>query len=194
MVRFICTLALLGAGLSACAISQASARRCQQDHEALAVTHRALEERCALEAFTRAREGGPAQGGSADSVDDARLLEVLKNTGVSYEPIRPGVFGAEVDGFKHLLFARGLSLQLYAGFEANLTTEHINTWNRDKRFSRAYLDPDGTAVIESDLDLGSGWSDGLVVDFVRLFLVSVAAFADHVTTGDGGTSAPSIRL
>lgn len=50
-------------------------------------------------------------------------------------------------------------LNFYAGFLDNKQTlEAINTWNRDKRFGKAYLDSDLDAVIEFDLNLEHGVS------------------------------------
>ena len=47
----------------------------------------------------------------------------------------------------------------YAGFLDNKQTlEAINAWNRDKRFSKAYLDADLDAVIEFDVNLEYGVS------------------------------------
>lgn len=40
--------------------------------------------------------------------------------------------------------------------ELSLTAEQINDWNYRKRFGRAYLDPNGVAAIEMDLDLTHG--------------------------------------
>ena len=48
-------------------------------------------------------------------------------------------------------------LNFYAGFLDNKQTlEVINSWNRDKRFGKAYLDSDLDAVIEFDLNLEHG--------------------------------------
>lgn len=48
-------------------------------------------------------------------------------------------------------------LNFYAGFLDNKPTlETINTWNRDKRFGKAYLDADLDAVVEFDVNLEHG--------------------------------------
>lgn len=58
-------------------------------------------------------------------------------------------------------------LNFYAGFLDNKPTlEHINEWNRDKRFGKAYLDSDLDAVVEFDLNLEKGvTSDNLDAAF-----------------------------
>jgi hypothetical protein len=48
-------------------------------------------------------------------------------------------------------------INFYAGFLDNKPDlETINSWNRDKRFGKAYLDSDLDAVIEWDVNLESG--------------------------------------
>lgn len=44
------------------------------------------------------------------------------------------------------------------GFLLKPPLETINTWNRDKRFSKSYLDADGDAILEMDVILGGGIS------------------------------------
>jgi len=48
-------------------------------------------------------------------------------------------------------------MNFYAGFlGAKLPPEKINRWNQDKRFGKAYLDQDGDAVIEMDVNIQDG--------------------------------------
>ncbi|GAB5601521.1 YbjN domain-containing protein [Thermus sp. FJN-A] len=62
-------------------------------------------------------------------------------------------------------------LTLSAGFtlEEPPDLEDINAWNRDHRFSRAFLEEDGSVWVESDLDLTGGVSLGAVEAFLNLF-------------------------
>jgi hypothetical protein len=43
----------------------------------------------------------------------------------------------------------------------------VNAWNLNHRFSRSYLDPDGDAVIECDLDLAGGVGEENVREFLK---------------------------
>jgi hypothetical protein len=72
-------------------------------------------------------------------------------------------------------------LNLYAGFlDLRPKPDVINTWNRDKRFGKAYLDKDGDAVVEMDINLEHGISsENLDADFAVWALV-VEQFAKHV--------------
>jgi len=50
-------------------------------------------------------------------------------------------------------------INLYAGFlDAKPTPDQINQWNASKRFGRAYIDPDGDAALEMDINLKNGVS------------------------------------
>jgi hypothetical protein len=59
------------------------------------------------------------------------------------------------------------------------TLERINAWNREKRFSRAFLD-DGDPVLESDLGLTGGVTRETVVSFLKTFEVSLSEFATWI--------------
>jgi len=56
----------------------------------------------------------------------------------------------------------------------------INSWNRDKRFGKAYLDSDGDAVVEMDLNLEHGISsDNLDAD-ISVWSLVVEQYAEHI--------------
>jgi len=72
-------------------------------------------------------------------------------------------------------------LNFYAGFsDIKPTLEAINSWNRDKRFGRAYLDSDLDAVIELDVNLQYGVSrDNLDAAF-GVWSLLLGQFTDYV--------------
>ncbi|HEV7340100.1 MAG TPA: YbjN domain-containing protein [Sphingopyxis sp.] len=47
------------------------------------------------------------------------------------------------------------TLQFYMGFSdaKDISLEKLNSWNKDKRFARAYKDDEGDPVLEMDVDL-----------------------------------------
>lgn len=48
-------------------------------------------------------------------------------------------------------------VNFFAGFlDTRPSLDQINSWNQTKRFGRAYIDPDGDAVIEMDVSLTGG--------------------------------------
>lgn len=72
-------------------------------------------------------------------------------------------------------------LNFYAGFlDLKPDMEVINTWNRDKRFGKAYLDTDDDAVVEMDVNLEHGVSrDNLDAAFAVWELV-LDQYTEHV--------------
>ena len=113
---------------------------------------------------------------------------ILKEAGYRYEQVKKDAevfFLLRMGGLKAGLFlmdckeGRCGSLQLFAGFnmEKPPTLERINAWNREHRFSRAYLDADGDPALEADLDLSGGVAEGAIRAFLDLFEESLRAFA-----------------
>lgn len=72
-------------------------------------------------------------------------------------------------------------LNFYAGFaDTNPGLEVINSWNRDKRFARAYLDHEDDACVEMDLDLVEGVSAAYLDSQFGLWAMVVGQFVDYV--------------
>jgi hypothetical protein len=112
--------------------------------------------------------GFPAQaqtivdGGQADEI-----LNLARGYGAASLETQtngdPKISG-RIDGVTYQVFfmnctggERCEDLNFYAGFLDNKQTlEAINSWNRDKRFGKAYLDADLDAVIEFDVNLEHG--------------------------------------
>jgi hypothetical protein len=59
----------------------------------------------------------------------------------------------------------------------------VNEWNRTKRYSRAHVDSDGDAVIESDLDIRGGVTPQTIKNFVKIFGISAGAFFIELRKG-----------
>ena len=55
----------------------------------------------------------------------------------------------------------------------------VNEWNKEKRFSRAYLDGDGDANVEWDVDLEGGVTVDAVREGIRTFQAVVLVFKDY---------------
>jgi hypothetical protein len=73
-----------------------------------------------------------------------------------------------------------LSLQFRAGFSVSSTLEIVNTWNKDNRYGKAYLDGDGEPILEYDIDLEGGSTESTVVEAVRTFRALVTHFSSKV--------------
>lgn len=72
-------------------------------------------------------------------------------------------------------------INFYLGFlDLKPSLEVINDWNYNKRFSRAYLDPDDDACIEMDVDLVQGVTAEYLDSQFGLWNLVVAQFSAHV--------------
>ncbi len=65
-----------------------------------------------------------------------------------------------------------------AGTSASM--KGINTWNKNARFTRAYLDDDGDPVLEMDIDLEGGITPDRIRDGIRTFSRAHASFLRDV--------------
>ncbi len=88
-----------------------------------------------------------------------------------------------LNGYKTLLLiAENMeSIQFYVAFsDSKATLNKVNTWNKEKKYSRSYLDNDGDPVLELDLDLAGGVTRERIVDFLLTCRVSISAWKTAV--------------
>lgn len=57
-----------------------------------------------------------------------------------------------------------------------LDVKALNDWNRSVKYSRAYIDEDGDAILESDQDLAGGVTPQRIREFARSFDLSLKEF------------------
>jgi hypothetical protein len=75
------------------------------------------------------------------------------------------------------------SIQFHSGFtaEAPITIDAIQTYNRDHRFARAFLDSESQPAIQYDINLAAGGiSEQLFLDNIELWEVMIEIFGDFV--------------
>ena len=70
----------------------------------------------------------------------------------------------------------------FTGFAPEDRPDHarLNGWNREKLFSRAYLDEDGDPVLEADLDLEGGVTNEAIRAFLENFRDSMREFTGWI--------------
>ena len=108
---------------------------------------------------------------------------ILRNNGYSaIEQISDRLLAISINGTKYGVFVDDAGdIQGYYGLNASgVTLEVINDWNRNKRFSRAYLDDVNDPVLEADLDAAEGVTREQVAWFIKLFIQSSDQFRDHI--------------
>jgi hypothetical protein len=118
------------------------------------------------------------------------LEGVFQEAQLAYERTGPGEYRLEMAGLEKVWLymeycqeERCGVLTLSAGFtlEEPPGLDLLNAWNRDRRFSRAFLDEEGAVWVESDLDLTGGVSLGAVKAFLELFAEEILpGFMEHI--------------
>ncbi len=116
---------------------------------------------------------------------DEQLIFLLSQIGYEARSVLEGSITFELEHAQVMLFNQwGGDLQLYyvvTGGSWDLP--RINQWNRTRRLCRAYVDPDGDLVLESDLLALGGVTDRQVVSFVAIFEKAVEMFIEEVASG-----------
>jgi hypothetical protein len=73
-------------------------------------------------------------------------------------------------------------LDLYTGYlGVKPTPDRLNSWNRDTRFARAYLDSDGDAGMDMDINLEHGVSSDNLDSTLSLWSQLVKKFTGYVS-------------
>ena len=125
-------------------------------------------------------------GSNVDAILDA--AEVLGTATLTEQPNGDPLINGTTDGLAYQIYFRNCTanaacedLNFYTGFSAKPAPEVINAWNRDKRFSRAYLDNVQDAAIEMDIDLVKGVTPDYLASQFSLWSQVVAQFSSHIS-------------
>jgi hypothetical protein len=110
-----------------------------------------------------------------------KIRPILKSQGIEFTE-DANAFRFKLEGYSVTLFAKASDLSLRANLPIGLDSAGANAWNRTHRFIRAYLDENGSAVIEADLDLAGGVTRDAVELFIKRF---------RATLQENGKPAPS---
>lgn len=121
--------------------------------------------------------GAPARAADATVVDTLSPLQVeamLNELGYTGREIdEDGDIVLRMQGYNVLVLVGsydGVYMAMVAAFAGTRATlQDVNTWNREKRFARAYLDTDGDPAIEAELDMAGGVTIGRLKDFLQTF-------------------------
>lgn len=132
--------------------------------------------------------GGVAQAGAGvitklDAKAAEGLFRDLGYTGIDVD--KDGDLVVHIQGMRVLVLvgsADGTSMQMrFAMAGTDATLDRVNTWNRTKMYSRAYLDDDGDPVLEAEQDLTGGVTEDRLKDFIKTFGISLSTFLKEVT-------------
>jgi hypothetical protein len=82
--------------------------------------------------------------------------EILSLISTSYKSFEDGAYIFTMDGTKVLIWNKGDSLQLLAAFPGNHSMNKANEWNKTTRYTKAYVELDGSIFLQSNYDLEGG--------------------------------------
>lgn len=113
-----------------------------------------------------------------EQISTEQLQTMLQSMGYEVEQPKEDLLQFAIEGHTAILVNKKTNFQLYSYFEKRkkIDLKKINEWNAGKRFSRAYLDQDGDAVIEWDVDLEGGTTAGALKESIRTYRVGVMTF------------------
>ena len=136
----------------------------------------------------------PAHAQTVTASDPTSIVRALQSAGYKAKLGKDSIGDPEIEsasaGSRYFINFYGCTnnracatVTFVAGWKDTKTTmARINDWNRDKRFSRAYIDKEGDPIMEFDLDLDDGgMSQALFVDNVEFWDASVGAFKAYIS-------------
>lgn len=111
-------------------------------------------------------------------VSTEQLQKMLEGMGYEVEQPKEDVLQFAIEGHTAVIFNKKTNIQFYSFFKKKKTMDlkKVNEWNATKRFSRVYIDGDGDAVIEWDVDLEGGTTTGALKESIRTYRVGVMTF------------------
>jgi Putative bacterial sensory transduction regulator len=153
---------------------------------------------CVLVAALGAVQANPALARNVIA-DIDQIAALLKTNGetVEVKSIKDSPYiRITGEGYDYSIFTYGCddddrnckSVQFYAAFnpKVNPTLEAMNSYARDNRWGRIYLDKDGDPAIEFDVDLEQGgMSEALFLDNVAYWEAIIDKYGDFVFGPNG---------
>lgn len=118
---------------------------------------------------------------------DQELIDILKDDGYrAVELTEERVISVKVDGLNYYIYVYDDDdLQLYFGVTGYVLDEKdMNTWNRTKRLSRAYLDDEGDPILEADLLANAGYTEQQFLEWFEVFNISAREFRQFLIEND----------
>ena len=128
-------------------------------------------------------------GETIDATDPARVLAVVRGLGeasMTRDSMGDPLIEGQLDGKEYRLYFYDCSenrdcksLMFHAAWEAeDLTGEAMADWNREKRFGKAYIDEDGRAALEMNVNLRGGVTLANLDDTLDWWRLVLAEFPD----------------
>ena len=108
------------------------------------------------------------QAAILSKIDEPQLKEMMEGEGYAVSIDEDGDIEWSIEGYHAyiLVLHDGESLLFRAAFtDTDMTLQDVNEWNATMLFSRMYLDDEGDAVLELDLDLAGGVTSAHLIEW-----------------------------
>jgi len=118
-----------------------------------------------------------------ETTSKSKMMDLMKDQGYNVKLDDDGDILWKLDGVSTYMFVAddGESIQFYTKFNTeDVPMEKINAWNRDKRYSRTYIDKKGFPVLELDLDFAGGITEKRIIDFINTCKASLSRWQSEV--------------
>lgn len=110
-------------------------------------------------------------------VSTDQLRKLLESMGYEVEQPKEEVLQFAIEGHTAVIINNKTNIQLYSYFKKKkMDLKKINEWNATKRYSRVYIDRDGDAVIDWDIDLEGGITAGALKESIKTYRIGVMTF------------------
>jgi hypothetical protein len=142
-------------------------------------------------------------GGVMTQVPPAKAQSILQSLGLEITGNKTTdnstVYYFQLASYKVSLDSHMAFMELQLALSDKVTPAVMNEWNRTHRFTRAYMDTDGGATLESDLEFSGGVMQSTIEAFIKGFREAIPGFAKIVldaggpTSSGGGATAPPLN-
>lgn len=155
-------------------------------------------------AILAAALASPALAAKPVMAEQQQIMQILKKKGVNVElKYHDGDKDAYLlikpkDFYTYSIYFNGCddegkncnSIQFYAGFEpAKMpSADEINTYNREHRFGRAFLDDEGYPAMRWEVNMFKGISEELFLDSLELWDAMLEIYGDFLFGKDGSNN------
>ncbi len=134
---------------------------------------------------------GTAAAQLVDASDPLRLVRILQSAGykatLDVDRVGDPLIKGALSNSNYNIFFYGCTdnkncrdVIFTAGYRVSVSLSKMNEWNKEKRYTRAYQDDDGEAILEMTVNLYEGVSQANFLDTVDWWRRYLEDFEKHI--------------
>jgi len=98
----------------------------------------------------------------------------------NFKELENNLYVFEILGGKVVLHNGLESLQLLSIYSERVTISRLNEWNRERKFTRAYLDANDNPCLDHTIELTGGVTEKNVKEWISTYVVHLKEFKKHL--------------